>query len=100
MNPAAWITLAIGASGLMLNVIAIAVGYGVLRGTVVAIDGRVKALEAEVAAITDLKVAVGVVAAKQDALLEQLRDLAASVRWMRDPAATGAGSRRRRGAAE
>lgn len=89
MTAASWIALAIGSVGLMLNVIAIAVGYGVLKGTVTAIDGRVRALEAEIGAINELKVAVGKIEAKQDAMAESMRDLAASVRWMRSPAPTG-----------
>lgn len=86
MNAAAWIALGFGLVTMMLNLIALAVGYGVLKGTVQGLHDRVAALETEIGAITELKVAVGKIEAKQDAMFEQLRDLAASVRWMRDPA--------------
>lgn len=86
MSAGAWIALSVGAMGFVLNVIALAVGYGVLKGTVTAIDGRVKAVEAEIGAINELKVAVVKIETKQDAMAESMRDLAASVRWMRSPA--------------
>lgn len=47
---------------------------------------RVRTLEREIAALKDLDVRVARIETKLDGLVEQLRDLAASVRWMRDPA--------------
>lgn len=96
MTPSAWIALTACGLTLVFNGIALAIGYGVLKGTVAALSARVTALEGEMGAITDLKVAVGKIESKQDAMFEQLRDLAASVRWMREPAAPEAPPRRTR----
>jgi hypothetical protein len=86
MTPAAWIAICFGLSSLVLNLVALAVGYGVLKGTVGAQDKRIKALEAEIGAVTELKVAMGEVKTSVGFLLEQLKDLNASIRWMREPA--------------
>lgn len=51
MTPEAWI----GAAALTLNVLVLAIGYGVLKGTVAGIEARVKALESEMTAISSLK---------------------------------------------
>lgn len=96
MTPSAWIALAAFALTLIFNGIALAIGYGVLKGTVTALAARVKVLEQEMGAITELKVAVGKIESKQDAMFEQLRDLAASVRWMREPAPSELPPRRTR----
>jgi hypothetical protein len=86
MNPEGWITLAIGGAGLMLNVGTLLVGYGVLSGTVKALGSRVAGLEDEMGALNELKVEVGKIATRQDMWIEQLKELNASVRWMRQPA--------------
>lgn len=86
MNPSAWIALGFGAVTLVLNFAIMAVGYGVLKGTVGAMDKRIAALEVEIGALTELKVAVAEVKVSLTYLLEQFKDLNASVRWMREPA--------------
>lgn len=89
MNASAWIALTFGASALILNLIVLAIGYGVLQGTVRAIDSRVQALEAEIGTLNELKVTVAEVKTSLGFLVEQFKDLNASIRWMRDPAAPG-----------
>lgn len=68
---------------LLLALVAVLLSGGVAWGGLVQ---RVRALEAEVASLKDMDVRLARVETKLDALVEQLRDLAASVRWMRDPA--------------
>jgi hypothetical protein len=96
MTASAWIALSFGASALVLNLITLAIGYGSLRGTVAALDRRIKVVEAEIGASTDLRIAMGKIETKQDQLFEQLRDLNASIRWMRDPAEYPQGQPRQR----
>lgn len=86
MSASAWIALAFGASALCLNLIVIAVGYGVLKGTVAGLALRVSALEVEIGTLNELKVTVAEVKTTMGFLLEQFKDLNASVRWMREPA--------------
>jgi peptidoglycan hydrolase CwlO-like protein len=86
MDASSWISLAIGGTTLFLNVIAIAVGYGALTGAVTAMNNRVTALEREMGTLNELKVAVGKIETKQDALVDHLHELNASIRWMREPA--------------
>lgn len=85
MPAAAWITLVVGGLSLLLNVIALAIGYGVLRGTVQALASRVTAMEAEVKAVGELKTDVAVVTAMLTGLSEQFKDFRAAVRWMEKP---------------
>ncbi|RRN64633.1 hypothetical protein [Caulobacter sp. 602-1] len=86
MTPASWIALAIGLTSLVLNLLTLAIGYGVLRGTVQALGKRVEALEVEIGALTELRIQVGKIGERQDIWIEQLKELNASVRWMREPA--------------
>ena len=86
MSAAAWITLVIGGLTLLLNVTALAVGYGVLLGTVKAIAARVTAIEAELKLLGDLKIELAGMKATLGALLEQFKDLNSAVRWLREPA--------------
>lgn len=82
----AWATAAVGLLTIVVNLITLAVAYGVLRGTVSGLAARVSAVEVELAAVTDLRVSIAEVKTRVDGLYEQLRDLNASVRWMRSPA--------------
>jgi hypothetical protein len=86
MTPSAWIAASIGACGLVLNLAAFLIGYGVLKGTVSALLIRVVALEAETSALSELKVTVAEVRTTLTFLLEQFKDLNSSIRWMREPA--------------
>jgi len=62
------------------------VGYGVLKASVSALAARVTALEGEMRTLNDLKNEVTRIATRQDTWIEQLKELNASIRWMRDPA--------------
>jgi hypothetical protein len=86
MNAEAWVALAFGTTGLLLNLVLLGVAFGVLRGTVMALHGRVTALEGEMSALNELKVKVAEIRTRQDIWIEQLKELNASIRWMRDPA--------------
>ena len=86
MTASAWIALAFGGSALCLNLIVIAVGYGVLKGTVAGLALRVSALEVEIGTLNELKVTVAEVKTTMGFLLEQFKDLNSSIRWMREPA--------------
>ena len=90
MNAEAW-TLVLGVMALVLNIGAFAVGYGVLKGQVTALAARVHALEGEMSALQDLKVTVAEVKTTMNFVLEQFKDLNASIRWMRAPAEYGQG---------
>jgi hypothetical protein len=50
-----------------------------------ALTQRVRALERDVEPLKDLDVRVARIEARLEALLDQLRDLNASIRWMRSP---------------
>lgn len=76
--------IALGA--LVVNLSVIAVGYGVLKGTVAALAARISALEGEMGTLNDLKLKVTEIATRQDMWIEQLKELNASIRWMREPA--------------
>lgn len=86
MNAPAWIALAFGSAALLMNIATLCIGYGVLRGTVLALQGRVSVLEGEISALTELKVTVAEVKTSLAFLLEQFKDLNASIRWIRQPA--------------
>lgn len=68
MTPDAVISLFISGGGLLVNVFAMAIGYGVLRGTVTALDKRVAAMEAETKTIKSLEVTMMRLETKIDAL--------------------------------
>jgi hypothetical protein len=84
MNPTAWIAL----GALAFNALILAIGYGVLKGTVAALENRVRSLEAEIGTLNELKVTVAEVKTSLGFLVEQFKDLNASIRWMREPAPT------------
>jgi hypothetical protein len=86
MNAEAWIALVVGGTALLLNVSTLLIGYGVMKGTLSALHARVTALEVEMSALNDLKVTVARIGERQDMWIEQLRELNASIRWMRSPA--------------
>lgn len=82
MSPA-WVAAVGLAVTVLLNVAGFLVAWGLLQGTVKALGDRVIALESEIAAVTELKLQVVKVETRLDALVEQLKDLNASIRWMR-----------------
>lgn len=86
MTSSAWIALGFGILSFFLNSAVLFIGYGVLKGTVTALSDRVAAHDAEIGALADLKVSVAEVKTSLTFLLEQFKDLNASIRWMREPA--------------
>lgn len=79
MNPAAWIALVFGGATFVLNLVALAIGYGVLRGTVSALDARVKSLEIEIKTLNEVKVAVGEIKTALTFIKDQLAMLNAGL---------------------
>lgn len=79
MTDAAWIAV----GGLILTASVQALGL-VIWGS--RLTQRVKTLEDEVEPLKRLLVQVARLEVKQDGLLEQMKDLNASIRWMRQPA--------------
>jgi hypothetical protein len=86
VTAAEWTALAGVIAGGLINLGGYLVAYGVLRGTVGALSLRVTALETDVKTLDDMKLTVARVETRLEAVVEQLRDLNASVRWMREPA--------------
>lgn len=76
----------IGLAALILNMLVIAVGYGVLKGTVSALSTRVQALETEIGSLGELKVTVAEVKTTVTFMHEQFKELNSSIRWLRQPA--------------
>lgn len=68
---------------LLLAVAAVLLSGGVAWGGLLA---RVRSLEGEVAALSDMGERMARVETKLDGLTEQLRELNRSVQWMREPA--------------
>jgi len=89
MNAAAWIAVAGAILTLILNVAGYLVAWGVMKGTIKALGDRLTAVEGEAKAIGEIKVELATVKAQLAGLLEQFKDLNASIRWMRDPAEHG-----------
>ncbi len=87
MDAAAWIALAGAVGTLAVNAGTYLIAWGALRSTVAALALRVSALENEIDALTQLKVDVAEVKTSLGFMLEQLKDLNAAIRWMREPAA-------------
>jgi hypothetical protein len=86
VTAAEWIALVGVIAGGLINLGGYLVAYGVLRGTVGALSLRVTALETDVKTLDDMKLTVARVETRLEAVIDQLRDLNASVRWMREPA--------------
>lgn len=87
MDAAAWIALAGAVATAGINLGGYLVAWGVMKGTVAALAARVSALEGELRALDELKLDVARLETRLDTLIEQVRDLNASLRWMRDPPA-------------
>lgn len=86
MNAAAWIALAGALATAGINLGGYFVAWGGMRATVLALSSRVATLEGELRALDELKLDVARLETRLDALIEHVRDLAASIRWMREPA--------------
>jgi hypothetical protein len=95
MDAAAWIALAGAVFTAGINLGGYLIAWGVMKGTVVALAARVSALEGELRALDELKLDVARLETRLDTLIEQVRDLNASLRWMRDPPDSRGGRGRR-----
>ena len=86
MTPSAWIALGFGSFGVVLNVAVLAMGYGAFKGQFQGAMKRIETLEAELSALSELKVSVAELKTSMTFMIEQFKDLNASIRWMREPA--------------
>jgi hypothetical protein len=86
MDAAAWIALSGVVITAVINFGGYLIAWGVMKGTVSALAVRVSALEGALKTVTDLKLDVARLETRVDALIEHVRDLTASIRWMREPA--------------
>jgi len=68
------------------------VAWGALKGTVVALSSRVAVLEGKMDALDELKLNVAKLETRLDVLIEQVRDLNAALRWIREPTVSPARS--------
>jgi outer membrane murein-binding lipoprotein Lpp len=94
MNPAAWIALAGAVVTAGINLGGYLIAWGVMKGTVTQLSSRVASLEGEMRALDELKLDVARLETRLDTLIEQVRDLNASIRWMREPEARAARGRK------
>jgi hypothetical protein len=86
MDAAAWIALAGVSATIALNAGGYLVAWGAMKGAVAALNARVALLESQMRALDELKLDVARLETRLDALIEHVRDLTASIRWMREPA--------------
>ena len=61
-----------------------------MKGQVAALAARVAALEGQMRALEELKLDVARLQTRLDTLIEQVRDLNAAIRWMREPSVEAA----------
>jgi hypothetical protein len=85
MTTDAWIALAGAVVSVLLNIGGYLIAWGVMKGTVASLAARIGALERDMKAVGELKLDVARLETRLDALIEHVRDLAASIRWMREP---------------
>ena len=81
MSVEAWIAFVIGAATLAVNVCTLAVGYGILRGTVNALKERVIALEKESESIRAMQALIARIDERTKGTDENLRDLNRRLEW-------------------
>jgi hypothetical protein len=80
-----WIALAGFAAAAAVNLGGYLVAWGALKGQVAALCARVAALEGQMRALEELKLDVARLQTRLDTLIDQVRDLNAAIRWMREP---------------
>ena len=93
MTTTEWAGPVSAVAGIVLDMATLMIGYGVLKGTVAALNARVSALEialgAQLGSLGELKLQVARLEARFDGLIEQFKDLNAALRWNRGPARAG-----------
>jgi hypothetical protein len=72
--------------GLIFNAVGFGVGWGLFKGSQKALEKRVDALETEIGAVGDLKVAMAEVKTAMTFFGDQLKELNTAIAWMRKPA--------------
>ncbi len=80
-----WIAVAGVAVVAGVNLGGYLVAWGALKGQVAALGARVGALEGQMRALEELKLDVARLQTRLDTLIDQIRDLNAAIRWMREP---------------
>ena len=85
MNDGALLALAGIVAAVGVNVGGWLIAWGALKGAVAALAGRVAALEADAKGMEALKLDVARLEVRLDAVVEQLKDLNAQIRWLRQP---------------
>jgi hypothetical protein len=86
VDAAAWIALVGVIVTIAVNGAGHLVAWGAMKGAVAALSARVALLESQMRALDELKLDVARLETRLDALIEHVRDLTASIRWMREPA--------------
>jgi hypothetical protein len=89
-----WIALAGIVMAAAVNAAGYLVAWGAMKGQVGALGGRVAALEGQIRALEELKLDVARLQTRLDTLIDQVRDLNAAIRWMREPPEARRGSPR------
>jgi len=82
-----WIALAGVLLAAGVNAAGYLVAWGAMKGAVTALTTRIAMLEGQMRAVDEWKLDVARLETRLDALIEHVRDLNASLRWMREPAA-------------
>jgi hypothetical protein len=90
-----WIAVASVVTAVGANVAGYLVAWGALKGTVAALANRVALLEGKMDALDELRLNVAKLETRLDVLIEQVRDLNASIRWMREPTDVRSGAANR-----
>lgn len=83
MDSGSWIAVVGISLTILINAGGYLVAWGVMKNSVSALAKRVDALEIEAKAIGEIRVQIGKLEAQMVSVLEQLRDLNANLRWMR-----------------
>ena len=85
MDAAVWIAIAGAAASPAAGLGGSLVAWGVMRGTLDAHGRRIAALERELGQLGELKLTVARVETRLDVLIEQFRELNASIGWRARP---------------
>jgi hypothetical protein len=85
MNTLTWIALGGAVATPLISAAGYFIAWGMMKGSLLALGGRVGRLEGEMRALDGLKLDVARLETRLDVLIEQVRDLNAAIRWMREP---------------
>lgn len=85
MTPAMWIASCGMLATLLLNLAAYLIAWGAMKAEVGSLKTDVESLQQEAAGVGELRLQVARMEVKLEGLVEQIKDLNAALRWMRDP---------------